>query len=638
MADDTPHPAPVRLLLIEDESGYAGMVQHTLDSADESFDITWVPSLGEAIAQLKIASFDAAILDLTLPDSEGVATVARLRPVAPRLPIVVLSGLDDEAIIYDVLSRGVQDYLIKDTSATVLLPRAIRYAIESKRMDIQLRETVDRLEGLFKQSPDAIFVESNEGIILDVNPAACRLHHMSREELVGKHVLELVPVERREAVRKRFHEWLSCEMQRFEGFSRTSDGEDVPVEIRGARISYNGEPALLLHVRDISERRESEAALAESQQRFRDLADLIPLPLWETDLDGNFTYTNRAGYETFGYAEADVERGLHALTVFARKDRIRMTKEFLARLADKTYESQEYTCVTSEGRTFPVLMYSAPILQDGEVIGLRGITLDIEDRVALERQLRQTEKHESLGTLAKGVAREISNPVMGIIGYADLLKDFFKEDDEGTDFIGEIIRNARGISNLTRDLLRFSPPDMIDSWDRLQVTEVVNNTASLVRSSLEESGITLSTELGVAPPLVHGNEQQIQQLLMHLITNSQDALNEQDPPSTADKRITVTVRPLSDDEWQPAQSPSEPAGHTTGVRITVEDNGPGVSEHTQERIFDPFFSTKPRDEGTGLGLSISHSIVREHGGQITVESEQGAYTRIHIDLPIVTGV
>jgi signal transduction histidine kinase len=283
-------------------------------------------------------------------------------------------------------------------------------------------------------------------------------------------------------------------------------------------------------------------------------------------------------------------------------------------------------------------MYSAPILQDGEVIGLRGITLDIEDRVALERQLRQTEKHESLGTLAKGVAREISNPVMGIIGYADLLKDFFKEDDEGTDFIGEIIRNARGISNLTRDLLRFSPPDMIDSWDRLQVTEVVNNTASLVRSSLEESGITLSTELGVAPPLVHGNEQQIQQLLMHLITNSQDALNEQDPPSTADKRITVTVRPLSDDEWQPAQSPSEPAGHTTGVRITVEDTGPGVSEHTQERIFDPFFSTKPRDEGTGLGLSISHSIVREHGGQITVESEQGAYTRIHIDLPIVTGV
>jgi DNA-binding response OmpR family regulator len=89
MADDTPHPAPVRLLLIEDDPGYAGMLRHTLDSADETFDITWAPSLGEAIDQLKAASFDAAILDLTLPDSEGVATVARLRPVAPHLPIIV---------------------------------------------------------------------------------------------------------------------------------------------------------------------------------------------------------------------------------------------------------------------------------------------------------------------------------------------------------------------------------------------------------------------------------------------------------------------------------------------------------------------------------------------------------------------
>ena len=627
---------PLQLLLIEDEAAYAGLVRKTIERSPAPCEVSWAASLSEGLDQLRSKGFDVAILDLTLPDSEGVETVIRLQAVAPDLPVVVLSGLDDEDIIYDVLCRGVQEYLIKDTSTTVLLPRAIRYAIDRKRSEVELSETVERLECLFNGSPDAVFVENTDGLILDVNPAACRLHDLPREELVGKKVDDLVPPTERKVVRKQFRKWATGELDSFEGFSRTSGGEDIPVEIRGARITYKGQPALLLHVRDISVRKESEVALAESRQRFKDLADLIPLPLWETDFDGNFTYTNRAGYETFGYTKADVEKGLHALTVFARKDRMRMTKDFLARLSSKTYESQEYTCVTSGGRIFPVLIYSAPILQDGKPVGLRGISVDIEERVALEAQLRQAQKLESLGTLAQGVAHEISDPVMGIIGYADLLKDYFEEDDEATTFISQIIRHARGVSDLVKSLRYCSPSDTPAIWESLKADELINDTVELARPAIQKHGITLTVELDQELPPVHGSEQQIQQVLMNLLNNASDALNSKYIGEDDDKLIRITARTIADQEWQPTPEREDVQGEITGVRITVEDHGPGISEHVRDRMFDPFFSTKPHEMGSGLGLSISHSIVRDHGGKITVESEEGAFTRFNIDLPLAT--
>jgi len=631
MADHTP--PRLSVLLIEDEAGYAGLVRRTLDLSAEPPDVSWAASLSEGLDQIRNKSFDAVILDLYLPDSEGSETVTRLQAVAPHLPIVVLSGLDDEAVIYDVLRRGVQEYLIKDTSTTVLLPRAIRYAIDRKQSELELNETIERLEALFEGSPDAVFVEDTNGLILDVNPAACQLHDMSREELVGKSVVDLVPPAERNEVQQRYHEWVTGDMHSFEGFSRKRSGKAVPVEIRGARITYKGKPAILLHVRDITARRESEAALAQSRQRFRDLADLIPLPLWETDMDGNFTYTNRAGYEVFGYTKEDIKKGLHAFTVFARRDRMRMAKDFLKRLAGKAYESDEYTCVTSEGRIFPVLIYSSPIVEKGETVGLRGITLDIADRVVLESQLRQAQKLESLGTLAQGVAHEISNPVMGIIGYADLLKDYFKEEDEATNFISEIISNARSVSDLVKNLLRFSPAQTPIAWEQVRIDELINSTIPLVRPSLEEKDIILKVDIDAELPPVHGSEQEIQQVLLNLLTNACDALNEKYPESHTDKLIMVSARSATCEGLTPINTEVGRREPFAGVRITVEDHGPGISDHAQERLFDPFFSTKPLGKGTGLGLSISQSIVRDHGGQITVKSKQGAFTQFHVDLP-----
>jgi signal transduction histidine kinase len=133
--------------------------------------------------------------------------------------------------------------------------------------------------------------------------------------------------------------------------------------------------------------------------------------------------------------------------------------------------------------------------------------------------------------------------------------------------------------------------------------------------------LTLEVDVPKDLPLIECRNQQIRQVVMNLLTNARDALNQKYPKHDANKKILITARAFAKDG-------------RTWLRTTVEDHGPGIPEELRVRIFDPFFSTKPRDRGTGLGLSISHSIVKDHGGTLGVESEVGQWTRFHMDLPV----
>jgi len=138
-----------------------------------------------------------------------------------------------------------------------------------------------------------------------------------------------------------------------------------------------------------SEHKLVQEALRESEERFKDLANLLPQPVWETDLEGNFTYTNRAGYENFGYTPKDLEEGVSVADVIAPEDRERGVANFGKTLRGIEFENHEYTCLTKDGRKFPALIYSSPIIKDGVPSGVRGVTLDITDlkkaRVELQR-------------------------------------------------------------------------------------------------------------------------------------------------------------------------------------------------------------------------------------------------------------
>lgn len=179
------------------------------------------------------------------------------------IPFIVVSGRVGEEVVVETLKNGAHDYVMKDNLARLgpVLQRALREAQmhrEHVQDQQQLLANERQFRALFLQSPDAIFVESLEGEVLDVNQAACQLHGVDRDELVGKHVMDLVPLEHQAAVRRDFPNLVNGTTDLVEGLSLSVDGKSVPVEIRAAHLQYQHQPALLLHVRDISARRAAE--------------------------------------------------------------------------------------------------------------------------------------------------------------------------------------------------------------------------------------------------------------------------------------------------------------------------------------------------------------------------------------------
>ncbi|MCK5584442.1 HAMP domain-containing histidine kinase, partial [Candidatus Bipolaricaulota bacterium] len=217
-----------------------------------------------------------------------------------------------------------------------------------------------------------------------------------------------------------------------------------------------------------------------------------------------------------------------------------------------------------------------------------------------------------------GVAHEINNPLMGMMGYSELLEARISDPDE-KEYAKSILREGERIAHIIRNLLSFAREDKGERHP-VDVRDIVADSLPLVHNALLRSHITVQEHLDEAIPEVECSRQQIQQVIVNLLMNARDALDVKYPQYDEDKVIHVSVLPVERDG-------------ATWVRTTIQDHGTGMSEDQATRAFDPFFTTKSRDEGTGLGLTISFGIIQEHGGEIVIESEEGEGTTARFDLP-----
>jgi PAS domain S-box-containing protein len=394
--------------------------------------------------------------------------------------------------------------------------------------------------------------------------------------------------------------------------------------IRGGEVV-----AITMILSDVSERRLAEQALRRSESRWRFLWENVPDLIAELDGDGRIVVINRA------VGEIDRER-LIGTSVFdhlspAAAVALRRTMETALRSGAPT--SHEVVMSSAAGRDRWWSNRVVPLLDpvvDGEPRGYLLIGTDISDRKAAEReradleaQLRQQQKLESIGTLASGVAHEINNPIQSIMNYADLLQARAEPNSPVADFAGEIVTETERVANIVRNLLAFARQEK-EHHSPARIVDIVGSTLTLMGVVLRRDQITLEVDIPEDLPRIKCRSQQLQQVFMNLLGNARDALNARYPEYHEDKRITIVARTI------------ERAGEPW-VRTTVEDRGTGIEAQVLERIFDPFFTTKSRNEGTGLGLSVSHGIVREHRGELEVESKPGHYTRFHVNLRVDNG-
>jgi two-component system, NtrC family, sensor kinase len=257
---------------------------------------------------------------------------------------------------------------------------------------------------------------------------------------------------------------------------------------------------------------------------------------------------------------------------------------------------------------------ASPFHDRGGMVSVLGVVRDVTDEQRLTEQLLRQEKLAAIGQLVSGVAHELNNPLAGVMAFAQLLLAGPELEDEQRRSVETIHQESRRAAKIVSNLLTFArqhPPARVAT----DLNQVLLDTLELRRYALRLHEIEVETALDPDLPMTWADSSQMQQVLLNLIGNAEQALVDWDGP----RRITVST-----------------TRHDDTIVLRVADSGPGIPEPLLPQVFNPFFTTKPVGQGTGLGLSISDGIVREHGGRIRVASTPGSGATFVVEMPITT--
>ncbi len=554
------------------------------------------------------------------PDSVGMGN--NERPSAS-LMLVPIRNRTRVVGILSIQSYQMKAYDQSDLAALQTLADYCGGALERIQVEQAWRESEKRFRQLFEDSPDAVFVEDTNGLVLDANLAAAKLHGMTREELVGKNISELVPPGKQTEVLRQFQKLVQGKLRETEGVSLTADGREIPVEVRASLIDYSGKPVLLLHVRDISERKLAEDALKGSEMRFHSVWENSVDGMRLTDEDGTIIAVNQAFCNLVGMKREELEGKPFAVIYAEGENQEGKLASYRQRFRKRTIERRiERKLTFWNGKTVDLEGCNSFVESHGQKPLLLGLFRDITEQKRLEEQLRHSQKMDAIGQLAGGVAHDFNNILTVIQGHAVLLSRPKEVAGSLSNSAEQICQAAERAASLTRQLLTFSRRQPIE-LKQLDLNTVVSNMTKMLGRLLGED-IALQCNYATNPPLVHADVGMMEQILLNMAVNSRDAM-----PSGG--RLTISISVL---EIRAGEELEHPEGRTGRfVCLSITDTGCGIDPKTLPRIFEPFFTTKPVGKGTGLGLATVYGIVKQHQGWVEIASKVGRGTTFHVFLP-----
>jgi PAS domain S-box-containing protein len=609
------------LLLVEDNPGDARLLREMFNErGSNTTALTHVASMSEAEAYLVAGKVDIIVLDLGLPDAQGLGAVRRVRAAAPNVPLVVLTGLDDELLAAQALQEGAQDYLIKGQIETRGLERALRYAIERQTMEQALYAEKERAQVTLNSIGDAVICTDIAGKVTFLNLAAEKMTGWCRQHAVNLPVAEvcqILDVTSRETIpnpmamaidRDRTgHLPSNCILIR-------QDGIEIPIEDSVSSI-YDREgksTGAVIVFRDVSAARTIALQMARSEQSFRYLFDNSPLPKWIYDVTTlRFLAVNETAIATYGYSRAEF-LAMRIVDLCPPED--------IARLEQTVKETASYQQTRgwrhrlADGRLIDVDIFSHELTFEGRV-ARTVVALDVTAHRAAEEQLRQAQKMEAVGQLTGGLAHDFNNLLLVIIGNLGLLRELQRDDQEVDELAQEAEDAARRGADLIRSLLAFARRQPLQP-KRVDLNALVTKTTGLLSRTLGEQ-IEISLELSTDAWPVVVDPVQLEVALANLATNARDAM-----PKGGRLTFATGNRRL-DEDYASLHQDVVPGDY---AMLEVSDTGSGMASDVLARVFEPFFTTKGLGEGTGLGLSMVFGFVKQSGGHINIYSEIGIGT------------
>ena len=444
--------------------------------------------------------------------------------------------------------------------------------------------------------PDAVVVTGTDRRVLAANEAGAHLLGWNPDNVVGQAIADhLTPAERAH-VASREDKVLGGDTQRYETrVVNHATGEERDVAVSSGPFRVNGEViGTVATLRDITDPKRAQDTLARSEARYRHLVESASDAIVTLDANGRFTTVNHAAENISGYKREELV-GQWFAPMLPDDDLPKALGHFQQALSGETglFESQFYR-KDGEVRTIAIT-YSTP-QKDEEVLCL---IRDVTDQKMLQEQLIQSEKMSAIGQLVSGVAHELNNPLAGISAFAQLLLAEKRFPPDQRTAAETIYSEARRASRIVQNLLTFARQHKAEKI-LTTINQVLDDTLELRGYELRVRGIDVRREYDESLPDTMADAHQLQQVFLNLITNAEQAMERKEGHH---HRLTVRTRRNGD-----------------AIRIEVEDTGGGIPPNLIERIFNPFFTTKPTGSGTGLGLSISLGIVREHEGKIWAEN------------------
>ncbi|OQX24397.1 MAG: hypothetical protein BWK80_21040 [Desulfobacteraceae bacterium IS3] len=364
------------------------------------------------------------------------------------------------------------------------------------------------------------------------------------------------------------------------------------------------------------------------RQLFEVVSDTMPVPMMISLKTGAILFSNGNAQKIFGYSDEDFHKINAAVLYENPQDR----NVFIKTLEDNG-EVRDFAVrmKKADGTVFPASLFSRQIVFEGQNC-LLTVTHDLselkqeeEKRLLLERQLRQTQKMEAIGTMASGIAHDFNNILTIIFGRSELALLMLPEESKAAKYIADALSAANRAKIIIMQILAFCRKKE-EERRPFRISMIVAEAAKMIES-LTPSNISIRLRIKSKASIILCDPTQIHQVMMNLCFNANHALRDRGGV------IEILLEEVTVSSQEKIMIPTLNPG--SYVRLTVSDNGPGMDKGIIDRVFDPFFTTKPAGEGTGMGLAIVHGIVQAHGGAVSVESEPGKGAAFHCYFPIV---
>ncbi len=507
----------------------------------------------------------------------------------------------------------------RDSNGKPLRMTGTNYDItERKRTEEMLRESEERFSRLAQATFEGIAIH-DKGLVLDANRAMTDLFGFEHSELIGMSVLNLAAPESRDRVGNNV---MAGYEGPYEAIGLRKDGTTFTGELKGKSIMYCGQLARVAAIRDISERKRAEESLAAEKERLAVTLRSIGDGVITTDVNGCIVIMNKVAEELTGWEWREAQ-GKPLAVVFNIINEIthQPCENPVARvlLTGGVIELANHTLLlTRDGAKRIIADSGAPIKdRDGNTIGVVLVFRDMTEKQKLLDVIQRTAKLESLGVLAGGIAHDFNNLLAGVFGYLDLARSVSK-DAEVLEYLGSATSAIGRARALTLQLLTFAK----GGAPIQKLTPLVPFIQETVQFAL--SGSNVASKFSLPHALWVGNidKDQIGQVIDNIVINAQHAM-----PNGGS--IEVSAKNVS---FGQGEHPLLAKGDY--VKVSVKDSGIGMPMSILPRIFDPFYTTKPK--GHGLGLATCYSIMNRHGGCIEVESEPGQGSTFHVYLPAAT--